>query len=389
MPSSIDNAFDNTFDNTFNTAWDRRDTAATKWERYAGSDVLPFWVADMEFPSPPAVIAALHARIDHGIFGYTNVSDSLRQQVIEQMARDYDWQVAPEWLLWLPGVVPGLNVACRTLGEPGDGIITAVPIYHPFLEAPANAHRRRVDAHLALRGQRWEMDLEHVQTDIDARTRGFLLSNPHNPTGRVYTRPELLELAAFAERHDLILVSDEIHAGLILDPESRHLPIASLAPEIARRSITLMAPTKTYNMPGLGCAFAVIPDADLRRRFKAAGNGFLAHVGPLAITAAEAAYRHGGPWLQALLQRLRANRDRLQAAVNAMPGLTMTPVEATCLAWIDARALDVDDPHRFFEAAGVGLSPGAQFGSPGFVRFNFGCAPEMLEAGIRRMQTVL
>jgi cystathionine beta-lyase len=246
-----------------------------------------------------------------------------------------------------------------------------------------------VDAHLALRGRRWELDLDRLQTDMVPSTRGFLLCNPQNPTGRVYTHAELEQLAAFALRHDLVVVSDEIHAGLVLEPGCRHLPIASLTPEIARRSITLMAPTKTYNMPGLGCAFAIIPDADLRRRFKAAGAGVLAHVGPLAITAAEAAYRHGGPWLAALLQRLRANRDRLQAAVDAMPGLHMTPVEATCLAWIDARELGVDDPHRLFEDAGVGLSPGPQFGSPGFVRFNFGCAPAMLEEGIRRMQRVL
>lgn len=377
------------FDPLFTTPVDRHRTSATKWERYAGRDVLPFWVADMEFPSPSAVIDALHARVDHGIFGYTNVSDTLREQVIDHLARDYGWSVQPDWLLWLPGVVPGLNVACRAIGEPGAGIITAVPVYHPFLEAPANAHRRRVDTPLVLRGQSWQLDLERLEADLDANTRGFLLSNPQNPTGRVYSHDELLELAAFAERHDLILVSDEIHAGLILEPGCRHLPVASLAPEIARRTVTLMAPTKTYNMPGLGCAFAVIADADLRRRFKAAGNGFLAHVGPLAITAAEAAYRHGGPWLEALLQQLRANRDRLQAAVDAMPGLSKTPVEATCLAWIDARELGVEDPHRFFEQAGVGLSPGAQFGSPGFVRFNFGCAPAMLEEGIRRMQRAL
>lgn len=385
MPTPIESLFKAHFTQPVN----RRDTSATKWERYAGRDVLPFWVADMEFPSPPEVIDALHARIDHGIFGYTNVSDALRACVIEHLARDYGWQVDADWLLWLPGVVPGLNVACRAIGKPGDGIITAVPIYHPFLEAPTNAGRRRVDAHLALRGQRWEMDLERLQADIDPDTRGFLLCNPQNPSGRVYTHAELEDLAAFAESHDLTLVSDEIHAGLILEPGCRHRPIASLAPAIARRSITLMAPTKTYNMPGLGCAFAIIPDAELRRRFKAAGAGVLAHVGPLAITAAEAAYRHGGPWLEALLHRLRANRDRLQAAIDGMPGLSMTPVEATCLAWIDARQLGLDDPHRLFEDAGVGLSPGAQFGSPGFVRFNFGCAPAMLEEGIRRMQRAL
>ena len=373
----------------FETPIDRRGTAASKWERYAGRDVLPFWVADMEFPSPPAVIEALKARVEHGIFGYTNVPDTLREQIIEHLARDYGWAVQPDWLLWLPGVVPGLNVACRAIGEPGDGVITAVPIYFPFLSAPGNADRQCQRMELVRRGQRWEMDLDGLEAGLDARSRLFLLCNPQNPTGRVYTREELLSLAAVAERHDLIICSDEIHAGLVLDESCRHLPIASLAPEIARRSITLMAPTKTYNMPGLGFGFAVIPDPDLRARFRASASGFMAHVGPLAITAAEAAYRHGAAWREALLLRLRENRDRLQEAVAAMPGLTMTPVEATCLAWIDARGLEVEDPHRFFEDAGVGLSPGAQFGSPGFVRFNFGCAPPMLEEGIRRMQNAI
>ena len=373
----------------FETPIDRRGTAASKWERYAGRDVLPFWVADMEFPSPPAVIEALKARVEHGIFGYTNVPDTLREQIIEHLARDYGWAVQPDWLLWLPGVVPGLNVACRAIGEPGDGVITAVPIYFPFLSAPGNANRQCQRMELLRRGDRWEMDLDGLQASLDPRSRLVLLCNPQNPTGRVYTREELLALAAVAERHDLIICSDEIHAGLVLDESCRHLPIASLAPEIARRSITLMAPTKTYNMPGLGFGFAVIPDPDLRARFRASASGFMAHVGPLAITAAEAAYRHGTAWREALLLRLRENRDRLQEAVAAMPGLTMTPVEATCLAWIDARGLEVEDPHRFFEDAGVGLSPGAQFGSPGFVRFNFGCAPPMLEEGIRRMQSAI
>lgn len=373
----------------FETPIDRRGTAASKWERYRGRDVLPFWVADMEFPSPPAVLEALHARVDHGIFGYSNVPDSLRAAVLEHLARDHGWQVEAEWLVWLPGVVPGLNVACRAVGEPGDAVVTAVPIYFPFLSAPANADRRCQHWQLVRHGDRWEMDLDALEALIEPRTRLLLLCNPQNPTGRVYTREELLALAEVAARHDLVICSDEIHAGLLLTASGRHVPIASLAPEIARRSITLMAPTKTYNMPGLGFAFAIIPDADLRARFKAAGAGFLAHVGPLAITAAEAAYRHGEAWLEALLLRLRANHTRLQEAVAALPGLSMTPAEATCLGWIDARSLDVDDPHRFFEAAGVGLSPGAQFGAPGFVRFNFGCAPPMLEEGLRRMRAAL
>lgn len=386
----------------FDDSVERRHTWSTKWDRYrdraapgvAYRDVLPFWVADMEFRAPEPVLDALHARIDHAVFGYTQVPDSLLEATLAFLLERYGWTVEPEWLVWIPGVVPGLNLACAAVGEPGAAVMTATPVYHPFLGAPANAGREKIETRLALDGDRWVMDLDDLEARLTDRTRLFMLCNPQNPTGRVYTRSELADLAAIAERHDLVVLSDEIHSELLLEARLEHVPFATLAPEIAARTITLMAATKTYNIPGLSCAYAVIPDARLRSAFRRAGRGLLAGIGPLGFAASEAAYRYGEPWRQRMLAVLRRNEAILRGAVAGMTGLAMTPVEATCLAWIDARETGIADPQAHFEAAGVGTSPGPQFGGAshagdGFVRFNFGCSRTMLEEGIRRMRNAL
>lgn len=378
----------------FDTPVQRRGTWSSKWDKYQGQDVLPFWVADMEFPAPPAVIDALHQRTEHGVFGYTRIPDTLTEVLLEFLARRYAWQVSPDWLVWLPGVVPGLNLACRVSGEAGDTIITAVPIYYPFLSAPENAGRRKLEIPLLRAGERWEMDLAALAAGADARRSSFLLCNPQNPTGQVYTRAELTRLAELCCAQDLLIIADEIHAELIHQPGVQHLPIATLAPEVARRTITLLAPSKTFNIPGLAGAWAIIADAALRRRFIRAGQGLMAEGNPLSFAAAEAAYRHGEPWRQQLLKVLRRNHQYLLQEVNALPGLSMTPAQATCLAWIDAHGAELDNPQAFFEAGGAGLSAGTQFGGAsgsgdGFLRFNFGCSWSMLQAGLARMAACL
>ncbi len=369
----------------FDTPIDRRGTDSSKWGKYAGRDVLPMWVADMDFAAPPAVIEALHRRAGHGVFGYGDPPQTLAEAVVEALARDHAWRIEPGWLVWLPGLVTGLNVACRAVGESGDGVFTATPIYPPFLSAPRLSRREVVTAPLQRRGARWEWDFARVEEAITPHTRLFMLCNPHNPVGRAFTRAELEQVAAIAERHDLILCSDEIHAGLVLDPACEHRPIAALDEAVARRCITLMAPSKTYNIPGLGCAFAVIPDAGLRRRFLDVMRGIVPHVNVLGYAAAEAAYRHGEPWRRALIDYLRGNAEYVCNAIDAIPGLRTTPVEATYLAWIDATGLNLENPAAFFEAAGVGLSDGADFGAPGFVRLNFGCARTTLAQAVARM----
>ena len=377
----------------FDRLIDRRSLPSEKWGRYAGRDVLPLWVADMDFAAPPAVLDALHRRIDHGVFGYTDAWPSLIDAVVEGLQRDHGWRVEPDWLVWLPGVVAGFNLACTIAGDPGDGVLTATPVYPPFLTAPANTGRVLQRVELVLRDGRWQWDWEALEAACTPATRLLLLCSPHNPVGRVFDADELRRLADFAARHDLLVCSDEIHCGLALDADRPHRPLAALDEASARRTITLMAPSKTWNIPALYCAFAIIPDAALRRRYRHAMRGIVPHVNVLGMVAAEAAYRDGDAWRQALLDYLRGNRDRVVEAIAALPGLSMTVPEATYLAWIDCRemmaARDVADPAAFFEAAGVGLSDGDFFGAPGFVRLNFGCPRATLDAALARMAHAL
>ena len=367
----------------FDRVVDRRGSDSIKWSKYAGRDVIPLWVADMDFAAPPAVLDALHRRVEHGVLGYAAPMPSLVEATLAYLDTNYGWKVEPEWLVWLSGVVSGLNLACRVVDG---GVITATPVYPPFLSAPKLSGRELTSVPLKLTDDGWRMDLDAMQAALKPDTRLWLLCHPHNPVGRAWSDEELRAFAGFCRRHDLIVCSDEIHCDLILDADRRHLPLACVDDEIARRSITLMAPSKTFNIPGLACAFAVIPDAGLRRRFTGAARGIVPDVNVLGFVAAEAAFREGADWHRGLIDTLRRNRDRVEAAVAAMPGLTMTHVEATYLAWIDARGLGVDDPVAFFEAAGVGLSNGADFGLPGWVRLNFGCPGATLEAALQRME---
>lgn len=367
----------------FDTPPDRRGSDALKWGKYAGRDILPLWVADMDFTAPPPVITALHERIDHGVFGYGQTPAALTDAVLAHLQHEYAWTIEADWLVWLPGLVCGLNIACRTVdGE----VLTATPIYPPFLSAPRLSDRPLRTVELVCQEGRWHWDKMALEAASTATTKLFLLCHPHNPVGRCWTQEELLDLATFAERHDLIVCSDEIHCGLILDRDRRHIPLASLAPEIARRSITLMAPSKTFNIPGLGCAFAVIPDAALRRRFRRVLDGIVPHVNILGYAASVAAYRDCGDWHRELIAYLAGNRDRLETAVNALPGIKMTHVEATYLAWLDVRALGLADPQAHFEAHGLGLSDGRDFAGSGWLRLNFGCSRQLLELAVQRLQ---
>lgn len=373
----------------FDTPVIRSGTASVKWDKYKGKDIIPLWVADMDFVSPPAVMEALHARIDHGIFGYTESPDQLIDALCQMLIDRYGWQVKPEWVLWLPGVVTALNVACRAVGSDDDAVLTSVPVYPPFLSAPRYSKRRLITVPLLQKDGRWGMDFEQLEKAITPRTRMIILCHPHNPVGRVFDSKELQRLLDICIRNDLVICSDEIHCDLILDTDKKHVPTASLGAEAADRTITLMAPSKTYNLPGLGCSFAVISNANLRRRFKKAKAGIVSHVNTLGLTAALAAYRHGEPWHAALLEYLRGNRERVMQAVNRMPGLSTTHVEATYLAWIDVRPLGLEQPVAFFEKAGVGLSDGLHFGDPGYVRLNFGCARSLLDMALERMETAV
>lgn len=377
----------------FDAPRDRGNTDSMKWDRYKGRDIIPLWLADMDFSSPPAVIRAICERAEHGVFGYTLPPATLLETLTRRLADRYDWQIEPRWLIWLPGLVSGLNIACRAVGEKGDDVLTSVPIYPPFLSAPRLSNRNCLQVPLLMEttdeGQRWRMDFDLLEQTITPRTRLLLFCNPHNPTGRIFNRSEVERLVAICEKHDIIICSDEIHCELLLDIDKRHLPTASLGPEAAARTITLMAPSKTFNLPGLGCSFAIIADDRLRRRFRQTMADIVPYVNLFGYTAALAAYRDSHSWHMGLLDYLRQNRSIVNRAVNGMNGIFINHVEATYLAWLDTRETGIEEPALFFEQAGVGLADGRDFAGPGFLRFNFACPQSLLKEALTRMNTGL
>jgi cystathionine beta-lyase len=377
----------------FDTVPERRGTDSQKWQKYAGRDVLPLWVADMDFRSAPALLDALHARVDHGLFGYARPVASTVEAIVGALRQRYRWDIDPSWIVWLPGLVVGLNVTALAFAAPGEEILTLTPVYPPFMTAPKNCARASVGAPFALSGGRWTIDWEALERAVTPRTRLFYLCNPHNPLARVWRRDELARLADFCLHHHLVLCSDEIHCDLILDPALPHVPMAILSPEIAARTITLMAPSKTYNVPGLGTSLAIIPDAALRARFLRASAGIVAEVTCLGFTACEAAYRDCEPWRQELLAYLRGNRDYLlDTLAQDLPGVHVAaPIEATYLLWLNVSALGLANPAEHFERHGVGLSDGAMFGAAQgtHLRLNFGCPRTTLIEAMRRMKAAL
>lgn len=378
----------------FDTVPERRGTDSQKWQKYAGRDILPLWVADMDFKSSPAIISSLQERVAHGIFGYARPVKSTVDAVVAAMEQRYGWRIDPAWLVWLPGLVVGLNIVAQAFAQPGDEVITLTPIYPPFMSAPKNSARASIQVPLQLNSaqRRWEIDWELLERSVTQKTKIFLLCNPHNPIARVWRRDELVRIGEFCVRHHLLLCSDEIHCDLILD-DLPHVPTALLGDDIARRTITLMAPSKTYNVPGLGTSIAIIPDAQLRAQFVRATAGVVAEVTSLGFTACEAAYRDSEPWRQALLKTLRGNRDFLFDFIRReLPGVSIeAPIEATYLAWLNVSALKLTDPIAHFEQHGVGLSDGAFFGSPRgrHVRINFGCPRATLAEALVRMKRAI
>jgi cysteine-S-conjugate beta-lyase len=377
----------------FDTPIDRNRTDSQKWQKYAGRDVLPLWVADMDFKSAPAILDALHRRVEHGVFGYARPVKSTVDAVVDAMAQRHGWSIEPSWIVWLPGLVVGLNVTAQAFAGPGDEVLTLAPVYPPFMTAPKNSGRVAVTVPWQLVEGRWTVDWEALERAVTPRSKIFFLCNPHNPLARVWRREELARLGDFCTRHNLLLCSDEIHCDLILDPALPHVPTALLSPELAARTVTLMAPSKTYNVPGLGTSIAIIPDPMRRARFLRATAGIVAEVTSLGYAACEAAYRDSEPWRLALLAYLCSNRDHLlESIARDLPGVVVeAPVEATYLLWLNVSALGLASPAAHFEKHGVGLSDGAMFGAAkgSHIRLNFGCPRATLVEALRRMKRAL
>jgi cystathionine beta-lyase len=377
-----------TFD--FDQVFERQGTGSTKWSRYP-AEVLPMWVADMDFAAPPMVIDALHKRLEHPMLGYSVAQDSLRAAIVADLWSKYGWRVEPQQILFLPGVEPGFNMALHALVEPQQNVVVQVPNYPPLRHAPGHWNLNKVELPFTPLDGEFHTPLAALR---DALQGGgaLLLSNPHNPLGKVFGRDELKAVADICIEQDAWIISDEIHAELCFDGRV-HIPTASLGAEIAERTITLMSASKAYNIAGLKTSFAIIQNARLRERVNSARAGMVDSVNALGLEATRAAYSEAGPWLEALKAYLQANRDYLVDAVkNRLPGVTMTVPQGTYLAWLDCSGLGLDDPQGFFlKEAKVGLSAGVDFGDDAgqFVRLNFGCPRALLEEGLARMERSL
>jgi len=388
----------------FDKVVSRRGTHSLKWTRYS-RQILPLWVADMDFPAPEPIRTALRAAIDHGIFGYEMPSRNLAATVASRMAALYGWEVSPEMVIAVPGIVSGFNVAAQALCRPGDGILIQPPVYHPFFKVPENtgtiaqlAPLRQVNQRHTVR---YELDWPVFKAAINsngARTAMFLLCHPQNPTGQSYEPAQLERMAELCLGNGTVICSDEIHNELLLGG-TRHTPLASLSPEIARRTITLVSPSKTFNVVGLFCGFAIIPGEDLRARYRKALERLTLHVNSLGLIAAQAAFSGAcEPWLHESRKYLTANRDYVVEFVRSrMSGVRVTVPEATYLAWLDFSGVArkkklISDPFTFLlKRAKVALNPGAEFGPSGepFVRLNFGCPRATLAEALERIRRAI
>ena len=365
----------------------RYNTASIKWDHYPNTDILPMWVADMDFKTAPEVIAELKSQVDFGVMGYTYASSELNKITVRRLKDYYQWDINEEWLVWLPGLVPGLNMACRSAGKDGDKVLVLTPIYPPFLKAPNFARRQKVTQNLQLIDNEWKVNFNQFEKTIEEENIKILLfCNPHNPLGKVYNREELQKINEVCIRHKVIICSDEIHCDLILNPQKEHTCVASLSKEISEQSITLMSPSKTFNLPGLCCSFAIIPNAELRQNFIKSGEGFVPHPGILGYAGCLAAFKHGHAWHQELLDYLRLNLSDINNRMKQLPKIKMISPDATYLIWIDTRDLNLTNPGKYFESKGLGLSDGRIFKGDGFVRLNFGTSRALLEKGLDRFE---
>ncbi len=374
--------------NFFDKEIDRTQTHCEKWDRYKGMDVIPAWVADMDFRSPIPVIDALKHRVEHGIFGYTGMDDETIEAVIDFIKRHHNWEIKKEWIVWINGVIPGINLACKMIGDDSE-VITTTPIYPHFVTAAKNTNKILTQVPMKNINNRWSVDFEEFESKISPACKLFILCNPYNPGGTVFTKNELEKFCEICVKYDLIICSDEIHADLVINPQAKHIPIASLDDDYAQNIITLMAPSKTFNIAGLQSSFAIIPNKKIRLAFKKELRGMGENINLLAISATKAAYKDSDEWLSKLKSYLLENFKLVEEFIDKNRDLKMLSSDATFLAWIDCQALHVANPYELFLKYGVGLNDGKRFGDENFVRLNFATTRKNLEEILRRMQKAI
>ena len=383
------------------TIIERKNTDCLKFDaatrRGYPEDILPLWVADMDFPAAPPILEALQKRITHGVFGYSEPDPDRFFPVLERWFRErHNWQIQKDWLLQTPGVVFALAMAVKAFTEPGDAVLIQQPVYYPFSEVILDNGRHRVSSDLLLKGGRYEIDFADFERKIvENKVKLFLLCSPHNPVGRVWTRDELEMVAAICRKHNVIVIADEIHEDFVWT-ERPHIPYASLGGAIAEKAVICTAPSKTFNLAGLQVSNIFIPDYGLRRRFKHEINAAgYSQLNTLGLIACEAAYGEGFSWLQEVKQYLRENIDFTRAFLQQhIPWIKLVEPEGTYLLWLDCRGLGLSSfelDEFIIKKAGLWLDSGAIFGAAGkgFQRINVACPRSVLQEALERIQRAI
>ena len=380
----------------FDKKIDRTSRNSIKWtmmkQRTGLDDLIPLWIADMDFEVAQDIVKAIKDRAAHPIYGYTAFSEGYHEGLINWMAKRHDWKgIEKNWIVWTPGVVAGFSIAIQAYSHPGDKIIIQPPVYHPFKNQILGTGRQIVENPLIDKGGYYEMDFEDLERKVDDRAKMIILCSPHNPVSRVWKREELEKLAEICEKNDILIISDEIHNDLILG-DIKHTPTAIVSEDAMQRTVTLVAPSKTFNLAGLTNANAIIPNAKLRAAFKAQVSKGSGHSNIFGMIAQDAAYNHGEEWLEELLEYLRGNlRFFEDFLAERLPGFKVYPLEGTYLAWVDCSYLDMNDEELMafmLRKAKLWLDEGILFGAKGsmFMRFNLACPKAMLKQALENLE---
>lgn len=380
----------------FKKVYDRNNTRSLKWDNlqavYQTTDLLPMWVADMDFKAPEAVNQAIKERAEHGIYGYTIINDEIKELVVNWVQRRHKWDIKPSWLSFSPGVIMSLHLAIQSFTELNDKILIQTPVYTPFFNIIKNGNREIVENPLVYKNDKYEIDFHDLEKKLKSGVKAFIFCSPHNPVGRVWNEAELKEVARLCLKYDVLILADEIHADLVFK-DQKHIPIASLSEEIADQTITCMSPTKTFNLAGLHVSYIITTNAKkrvkLNQELAQQGVGMLNTIGVIAL---EAAYKDGEAWLDELIDVLAENKAYVKTTLETETNgkLKVIDSEGTYLLWIDCEALNFDATALadfMIKEAKVGLNAGASYGDDGkqFMRINIACPKELLEEGVNRI----
>ncbi|HLR09507.1 MAG TPA: MalY/PatB family protein [Bacillota bacterium] len=384
---------------SFDVVHNRQHTRSVKWDMlesvFQTKDVLPMWVADMDFSAPHAVNEALKKRVEHGIYGYTIVDDAVKQAIVHWISSRHGWEIKPDWLSFSPGVVTSLNIAIQTFTEPGDGVLIQPPVYTPFFNIIEQHGRQIIKNPLIQKNDYYEIDFADFEAKLQQGVKAFMLCSPHNPVGRVWSKEELKEMARLCRKYDVLILADEIHCDLLY-PGERHIPIASLSEDIADLTVTFMAPSKTFNLAGLQASYIITSDerkrSKLEKTLKKQGLGMLNTMGNIAM---ETAYLHGAAWLDEFRNIMQTNKNYVIDMLHSHTDvLRVTRSEGTYLLWIDCSGMQLDAEALetfMIKKAKVGLNPGKSYGEEGksFMRMNIACPQSTLEEGVKRIITAV